>query len=114
MKAGRTLGILGTSPQIIMNLRHTLALLVSASSLFLTACGTTGSTSATPTAKLAPIDSSIALASAGGDVLSGSFGHEAVGASLLSLSPDDKARQARAQAEFDYRSYVIWKSAQRS
>lgn len=97
-----------------MKLRRLLALLVSASSLFLTACGTTGSTATTSTAKVASINASVALASAGGDVLSGSFGYEAVGASVLNLSPNDQARQAQAQADYDYRSYVIWKSAQRS
>lgn len=97
-----------------MKLRHTFALVVSASSLLLTACGTTGSTPTTSTAKIAPLNASVALVSAGGDVFSGSFGYEAVGASALNLSPNDKARQAQAQADYDYRSYVIWKSAQRS
>ena len=56
----------------------------------------------------------VGYTSAGGDVLSGSFGHEAVGASQLVLSQNDKARQVRTQADYDYRSYVIWKSGQKS
>lgn len=104
----------GHYPRFIMKLRHTFALVVSASSLLLTGCGTTGSISPAPTAKITPINASVVLVSAGGDVFSGSFGYEAVGASALKLSPNDKARQAQAQADYDYRSYVIWKSAQRS
>ena len=97
-----------------MKTRSFLALVVSAASLLLTACGTTGST-----ADLSPAPATAAMtltgfSSAGGDVLSGSFGHEAIGASQINFSQNDKARQVRAQADYDYRSYVIWKSSQKS
>jgi hypothetical protein len=93
-----------------MNTRPFLALVVSAASLLLAACGTTGSTSsvASPSTPLAAVTAD--HTSAGGDLLSGSFGHEAVGASQVILSKNDKARQA----DYDYRSYVIWKSSQKS
>ncbi|MBC7365298.1 MAG: hypothetical protein H7343_00580 [Undibacterium sp.] len=98
-----------------MKIRSLLALFVSAVSLLLTACGTTGSTATVASASVsATLISTTALTSAGGDVLSGSFGHEAVGASLLNLSQGEKARQARAQADYDYRSYVVWKGTQKS
>ena len=98
-----------------MKTRNLLALVVSAACLLLTACGTTGSTASVASAPAAPVAiASVGYTSAGGDVLSGSFGHEAVGASQLNLAQNEKARQARAQADYDYRSYVIWKSGQKS
>ncbi len=98
-----------------MKTRLLFALVVSVSSLFLTACGTTGS-SANVASASAPLTlaANVALASAAGDVFSSSFGHEAVGASQLNLTQNEKARQARAQAEYDYRSYVVWKGTQKS
>jgi hypothetical protein len=97
-----------------MKTRSPVVLLFSAAGLAFTACGTTGSTvgRSTPPAQLA--DATSGYTTAGGDILSGSFGHEAVGASLINLTQDDKGRQARAQAEYDYRSYLVWKSSQRS
>ena len=98
-----------------MKTRTFLALVVSAASLLLTACGTTGSTATVASTSSAPLAATVVgYTSAGGDVLSGSFGHEAVGASQLVLSQNDKARQVRTQADYDYRSYVIWKSGQKS
>ena len=100
-----------------MKTRAPLVFVVSLVSLLFTACGTTGST-ATPVASApaapAPLVATVALASAGGDVLSGSFGHEAIGASQINLGQNDKARQARAQADYDYRSYIVWKGTQKS
>ncbi len=98
-----------------MKTRSLLALVVSTASLLLTACGTTGSTAnvasaPTPTALVA----TVALTSAAGDVLSGSFGHEAVGASQINFAQNERALQARAQADYDYRSYVVWKGTQKS
>ena len=55
-----------------MERSHSLAFLVFATSLCLSAYSKTGSISPAPTAKPASVDSSIALASAGGDILSGS------------------------------------------
>ena len=97
-----------------MKTRPFLALVVSAASLLLTACGTTGSTTNVTSVATPMVVASVGYTSAGGDVLSGSFGHEAVGASQLNLAQNEKARQARAQADYDYRSYVIWKSSQKS
>jgi hypothetical protein len=97
-----------------MKTRPFLALVVSAASLLLTACGTTGSTANVASVATPAVVASVGYTSAGGDVLSGSFGHEAVGASQLNLAQNEKARQARAQADYDYRSYVIWKSSQKS
>jgi hypothetical protein len=97
-----------------MKKRLLLALVVSATSLLFTACGTTGSTSNVASAPATTLAATVAIASAGGDVLSNSFGHEAVGASQLNLAPGEKARQARAQADYDYRSYVVWKGTQKS
>lgn len=98
-----------------MNLRTSLALAVSSASLFLTACGTTGSTATISSSGTSPsLSAAIALASAGGDILSGAFGHQAVGASTLNFSSDNRGNKAKSQADNDYRSYVSWKSTQRS
>jgi len=97
-----------------MKTRNLLALVVSAVCLILTACGTTGSIANVASAPTPAVVASVGYTSAGGDVLSGAFGHEAVGASQLNLAQNGKARQARAQADYDYRSYVIWKSSQKS
>ena len=98
-----------------MKTRSLLALVVFAASLLLTACGTTGSTANVTSAPVStPLVAHVALASAGGDILSGSFGHEAVGASQLNLPQNEKAHQARAQADYDYRSYIVWKGTQKS
>ncbi len=106
---------LGVTPHTTMKTRALLALVVSAASLLLTACGTTGSSANVASTPVTPsLIATVALTSAAGDVLSGSFGHEAVGASQLNLSQNEKARQARAQADYDYRSYVVWKGTQKS
>lgn len=106
---------LGVIPHTTMKIRSLLALVVSTASLLLTACGTTGSTANVASASTnSSLVATVALASAAGDVLSGSFGHEAVGASQLNLAQGEKARQARAQADYDYRSYVVWKGTQKS
>jgi hypothetical protein len=69
MQRQRSHGIAGASPRIIIKLRHPLTLFVSASPLLLSACGTTGTTFPSSTAKITPLIASVALASAVGDVL---------------------------------------------